>query len=87
MGSRRMGFSSCSVWAPEFRLSSCGVLAKLLQAMWDLSVPGIEPVSYALAGGFSTTGPLGMSPDHLLKILWSSPFLCVWEISSKNNAF
>ena len=29
--------------------------------MWDLSGPGIEPVSPALAGGFLTTGPPGKS--------------------------
>ena len=29
--------------------------------MWDLSRPGLEPVSPALAGGFLTTGPPGKS--------------------------
>jgi len=29
--------------------------------MWDLPGPGIEPVSPALAGGFSTTDPAGKS--------------------------
>ena len=27
--------------------------------MWDLPGPGLEPVSPALAGGFSTTAPPG----------------------------
>ena len=27
--------------------------------MWDLAGPGLEPVSPALAGGFSTTAPPG----------------------------
>ena len=29
--------------------------------MWDLPEPGIEPVSPALSGGFSTTEPPGKS--------------------------
>ena len=52
------GLSSCGSRAPEHRLSSCGAWAQLLHGMWDLPRPGIEPVSPALAGGFSTTGPL-----------------------------
>ena len=31
----------------------------MLRGMWDLPRPGIEPVSSALAGGFSTTVPPG----------------------------
>ena len=41
------------------RLSSCGSWAQLLRGMWDLPRPGLEPVSPALAGGFSTTAPPG----------------------------
>ena len=41
------------------RLSSCGSRAQLLRGMWDLPRPGLEPVSPALAGGFSTTTPPG----------------------------
>ena len=41
------------------RLSSCGSQAQLLRGMWDLPRPGLEPVSPALAGGFSTTAPPG----------------------------
>ena len=41
------------------RLSSCGSRAKLLRGMWDLPRPGLEPVSPALAGRFSTTAPPG----------------------------
>ena len=37
------------------RLSSCGSRAQLLRSMWDLPRPGLEPVSPALAGRFSTT--------------------------------
>ena len=39
------------------RLSSCGSRAQLLCGMWDLPRPGLEPVSPALAGRFSTTAP------------------------------
>ena len=41
------------------RLSSCGSRAQLLRGMWDLPRPGLEPVSPALAGRFSTTAPAG----------------------------
>ena len=41
------------------RLSSCGSRAYLLRGMWDLPRPGLEPVSPALAGRFSTTVPPG----------------------------
>ena len=41
------------------RLSSCGSWAQLFHGMWDLPRPGLKPVSPALAGGFSTTAPLG----------------------------
>ena len=41
------------------RLSNCGSRAQLLCGMWDLPRPGLEPVSPALAGRFSTTAPPG----------------------------
>ena len=41
------------------RLSSCGSRAQLLRGMWDLPRPGLEPVSPALAGRFSTAVPPG----------------------------
>ena len=40
-------------------LSSCGSWAQLLRSMWDPPRPGLEPVSPALAGRFSTTAPPG----------------------------
>ena len=40
-------------------LSNCGSQAQLLRGMWDLPRPGLEPVSPALAGRFSTTAPPG----------------------------
>ena len=75
-GSRHVGFSSCGTrasvvvahrlsscgsWALERRLRSCGVWTYLLNGMWDLPRPGLEPVSPALAGGFLTTAPPGKS--------------------------
>ena len=39
------------------RLSNCGSRAQLLCGTWDLPRPGLEPVSPALAGRFSTTAP------------------------------
>ena len=41
------------------RLSNCGSRAQSLRGMWDLPRPGLEPVSPALAGRFSTTVPPG----------------------------
>ena len=44
------------------RLSSCGSRAQLLRSMWDPPRPGLEPVSPASAGRFSTTAPPGKPP-------------------------
>ena len=41
------------------RLSNCGSRAQLLRGMRDPPRPGLEPVSPALAGRFSTTAPPG----------------------------
>ena len=49
------------------RLNSCGSRAQLLRGMWDLPRPGLEPVSPALAGRFSTTAPPG------------KPYSCVFK--------
>ena len=60
------------------RLSSFGSWAQLLHGMWDLPRPGLEPVSPALAGRFSTTVPPGkpffltfcvVLPTHLALVL------------------
>ena len=45
------------------RLSSSGSRAQLLRGMWDPPRPGLEPVSPALAGRFSTTAPPGKPHD------------------------
>ena len=57
------------------RLSSCGSRAQLLRSMWDLPRPGLEPVSPALAGRFSTTAPPGKPAATLLTIakIWKQP--------------
>ena len=53
-----VSFSSCGSWALNAgRLSSGGTWAWLLRGMWDLPGSGMESVSLALAGGFSTTEP------------------------------
>ena len=46
------------------RLSNCGSWAQLLCGMWDLPRPGLEPVSPASAGRFSTTVPPGKPPGN-----------------------
>ena len=51
------------------RLSSCGSRAQSLRGMWDLPRPGLEPVSPALAGRFSTTVPPGKPPPLTLEYL------------------
>ena len=49
----------------ERRLSSCGSQAQLLRGMGDLPRQGLEPVSPALAGRFSTTAPPGKPQKYL----------------------
>ena len=54
------------------RLSSCGSRAQLLRGMWDLPRPGLEPVSPALAGRFSTTVPPGKPQNrYFFKVMKS----------------
>ena len=45
---------SCGTWSLGHRLSSCSTWT-LLHCMYNLPGPGIEPVSPALSGGFSST--------------------------------
>ena len=51
------------------KLSNCGSQAQSLHSMWDPPRPGLEPVSPASAGRFSTTVPPGKPPAPLLKRL------------------
>ena len=55
------------------RLSNCGSRAYLLRGMWDLPRPGLEPVSPALAGRFSTTAPPGKPPTNILNRIIQQP--------------
>ena len=48
---RRAQASHCACF------SRCGTGAQSPLGMWDLSRPGIKPLSPALAGGFLTTRP------------------------------
>ena len=50
------------------RLSNRGSRAQLLCGMWDLPRPGLEPVSPALAGRFSTTAPPGKPLNTILMV-------------------
>ena len=56
------------------RLSSCGSRAQLLCGMWDPPRPGLEPVSPALAGRFSTTAPPGKPKDQIFKTVMFNIF-------------
>ena len=67
-GSRRTGFRSCGSRALERSLSSCGAQAQLLHDMWDLPGPGLEPMSPAWAGRFSTTAPPRKPQSISLKV-------------------
>lgn len=42
--------------------------------LWDLPSPGVEPMSLALAGEFSTIGPPG-KPSELLLSIYSCAML------------
>ena len=46
--------------------------AQLLHSMWDPPRPGLEPVSPALAGRFSTTVPPGKPPGPILELQLSN---------------
>ena len=51
------------------RLRNCGSRAQPLHGMRDLPRPGLEPVSPALAGRFSTTAPPGKPSQQLFRLL------------------
>ena len=55
------------------RLSNCGSWAQLLHGMWDPPRPGLEPVSPALAGRFSTTAPPGKPSSFSFKQHYQTP--------------
>ena len=47
------------------------------RGMWDLPRPGLEPVSPALAGRFSTTAPPGKPDIFLLRVFGFCVVTCV----------
>ena len=57
------------------RLSNCGSQAQLLHSMWDLPRPGLEPMSPALAGRFSTTVPPGKPYGYVFIVICLKVFL------------
>ena len=65
------------------RLSSCGSRAQLLRGMWDLPRPGLEPMSPALAGRFSTTAPPGKPLDMIFdnSVRSQKYLLEMWKIN------
>ena len=68
--SRRTGFSSCSLWALECRLSNCGTQAWLLCAKWNLPGPGITPVCSALTADYYTLFHQGSSSELSNEVLF-----------------
>ena len=62
------GLSHCGSRTLEHRLDCCGSWAPLLRGMGNLPESGIEPVSTALAGQFSSTAPLGKSYSWFLML-------------------
>ena len=66
------------------RLSSCGSRAQLLRSMWDLPRPGLEPVSPALAGRFSTTAPPG-KPLLIVLFYFTLDLLCLHILHMQSN--
>ena len=62
------------------RLSNCGSRAQPLHGMWDLPRPGLEPVSPALAGRFSTTAPPG-KPHFSLTLMGISLMFLMFHCS------
>ncbi|KAJ8796338.1 hypothetical protein J1605_018016 [Eschrichtius robustus] len=65
------------------RLSSCGSRAQLLRGTWDLPRPGLEPLSPALAGGFSTTAPPGEPRIQHFKVYNSGTSLVVQWLQTR----
>ena len=60
------------------RLSSCGSRAQSLRGMWDPPRPGLEPMSSALAGRFSTTAPPGKPYNNSYNVLFIH-MLILWN--------
>ena len=68
------------------RLSGCGSRAQLLRGMWDRPRPGLEPVSPALAGRFSTTAPPGK--PLVCSLRWLSLTLGIpWTLGNQEESW
>ena len=67
------------------RLSNCGSRAQSLCGMWDLPRPGLEPVSPALAGRFSTTVPPGKPVNTSFFLLFSFLFVLLFHFFRKRS--
>ena len=77
------GFSCCGAWTPgHMGFSSCGPRAQLLQGMWDLPGPGIEPESPALQGRLPTTG----LPGKVKLLSRVQLFVTPWTIQSLESS-
>ena len=61
------------------RLSNCGTRAQSLRGMRDLPRTGLEPVSPALAGRFSTTAP-PRKPLFFLMFIYLFIFGCAMQL-------
>ena len=79
------GLSSCNSWALEHGLSCCGAWAWLRLGMRHLPGPGIEPVSSALAGGFSHTVLPGKSQCSCQSSLADTSLLSLGAIWLPSN--
>ena len=69
------------------RLSSCGSRAQLLRGMWDLPRSGLEPVSPALAGRFSTAAPPGKPCCFILRCVLHLQFGLLHSINPSCSPF
>ena len=69
-----VSFGSCSCHALDHRFSSCGSPAWLLHSTWDLTGPGIKPVSLGLTGILFTTEVPG-KPPSLFKSIQINMFI------------
>ena len=65
------------------RLSNCGSRAQLLRGTWDPPRPGLEPVSSALAGRFSTTAPPGKPKNLFLRDICTLTFIAAYFTIAK----
>ena len=69
------------------RLSNYGSRAQLLRGMWDPPRPGLEPVSPAPAGRFSTTAPPGKPCFLLISAFRSLPSALHWSEKKEGRVY